>query len=271
MINGKKVIVVMPAYNAAKTLRRTFSEIPREIADRVILVDDASHDETVKVARELGITTFVHRENRGYGANQKTCYREALALGADIVVMLHPDYQYTPKLIHAMAGMIAYDVYDVVLGSRVLGKGALAGGMPLYKFISNRILTLIQNICLGRRLSEYHSGFRAFSKHALLTLPLEENQNGFVFDNEMLVQLVYFGYEVAEITCPARYFPEASSTDVKRSIWYGLGGLATTAKFLLTRCGIRRFPIFDRQGRRLAFPTSPGHPHVPELFERTHG
>ena len=252
MIHGKKIIVVMPAYNAAKTLRKTFAEIPIEVVDDVILVDDASRDETPQVARELGIRTIVHPENKGYGGNQKTCYREALSHGADVVVMLHPDYQYTPKLILAMSSMIAYGVYDVVLGSRVLGKGALAGGMPLYKFISNRFLTLAQNLCLGRRLSEYHTGFRAFSRKVLLTLPLEQNSDNFVFDNEMLVQLVHFGYEIAEITCPTRYFPEASSTNVKRSIVYGLGVLGTTAKFLLHRWGIRRYALFDPKGKKLA-------------------
>ncbi len=251
MINGKKVVVVMPAYNAARTLRQTFAEIPKDVVDDVILVDDASQDETAAVARELGIKTFVHRENRGYGGNQKTCYRQALALGADVVVMLHPDYQYTPKLIHAMSGMIAYDVYEVVLGSRVLGKGALAGGMPLYKYTANRFLTLTQNLCLGRKLSEYHTGYRAFSSKVLLTLPLGENSDDFVFDNEMLVQLVYHGYEIAEITCPTYYFPDASSINFRRSVIYGIGVLATTAKFLLARWGIRRAPIFDPDGKKL--------------------
>lgn len=241
----------MPAYNAAKTLRQTYDEIPKDIVDEIILVDDASQDETVAIAKTLGIKTFVHRQNRGYGGNQKTCYQQALKQGADIIIMLHPDYQYTPKLILAMSGMIACGLYEVVLGSRVLGKGAMAGGMPLYKFISNRFLTFVQNICLRRRLSEYHSGFRAFSKNVLVTLPLEENSDGFVFDNEMLVQLVYFGYEVAEVTCPARYFAEASSTNLQSSIIYGLGVLATTAKFLLTKFGIKQYPIFNPKGRRL--------------------
>ncbi len=262
MINGKKVVVVMPAYNAAKTLRQTYAEIPKDVVDDVILVDDASQDETAIVARELGIKTFVHRENRGYGGNQKTCYRQALGLGAEVVVMLHPDYQYTPKLIHAMSGMVAYGVYEVVLGSRVLGKGALAGGMPLYKYMANRFLTLVQNLCLGRKLSEYHTGYRAFSSKVLLTLPLEENSDDFVFDNEMLVQLVYNGYEIAEITCPTYYFPDASSINFRRSVTYGLGVLLTTAKFLLARWGIRRAPLFDPDGRKLYGQSdrcSPGH------------
>ncbi|MBM4134680.1 MAG: glycosyltransferase family 2 protein [Nitrospira sp.] len=254
MINGKKVVVVMPAYNAAKTLRQTFAEIPMDVVDDVILVDDASQDQTVSVAREIGIKTFVHRQNRGYGGNQKTCYRQALGLGADVVVMLHPDYQYTPKLILAMSAMIAFGVYEVVLGSRVLGKGALAGGMPLYKYVANRFLTLVQNLFLGRKLSEYHTGYRAFSSKVLLTLPLEENSDDFAFDNEMLVQLVYYGYEIAEITCPTKYFPDASSISFRRSVKYGLSVLMTTAKFVLAKWGIRRFPIFDPQGRTLADP-----------------
>ncbi len=252
MINGKKIVVVMPAYNAERTIRKTYDEIPLDVVDEVILVDDASRDNTAQVARELGIKTVIHPENRGYGGNQKTCYRTALEHDADIVVMVHPDYQYTPKLTQAMASMIAYGVYEAVLGSRVLGKGALAGGMPLHKYAANRVLTLAQNLCFGRKLSEYHTGYRAFSRKVLLELPLEENSDDFVFDNEMLVQLVYFGYEIAEITCPTLYFGEASSINLPRSIQYGIGVLDTTAKFLLHRAGIRRYPIFEESGRTLS-------------------
>ena len=241
----------MPAYNAAHTLQQTFQEIPKDVVDEVILVDDASQDETARMARAFGITTLVHPKNLGYGGNQKTCYRAALQAQADVVVMLHPDYQYDPRLVLAMSAMIAHGVYEAVLGSRVLGKGARSGGMPLYKFIANRVLTLIQNICLRRKLSEYHTGFRAFSRRVLLQLPLGENSNDFVFDNEMLVQLVSFDYEIAEITCPARYFPEASSTSLTQSIRYGLGVLSTTAKFLLNRWGIKPNRLFDPDGKKL--------------------
>jgi len=250
MLHGKKVVVVMPAYNAARTLRQTYTEIPRDIVDDILLVDDASRDETVKIAAELGIRYVVHDKNQGYGANQKTCYRQALAMGADVVVMLHADYQYTPRLIIAMAAMVASGVYHVVLGSRVLGRGALAGGMPLYKFVSNRTLTTIQNIAFGQRVSEYHTGYRAFSREVLMRLPLGELNDGFVFDNEILAQVRFFGYEIAEITCPAKYFEEASSTGVWRSTMYGFGVLNTTAKYLLQRCGAR-FRMFDPGGRKL--------------------
>ena len=253
MLNGKRIVVVMPAYNAARTLRRTYAEIPRDVVDDVLLVDDASHDETVAVAAELGIRYLVHETNQGYGANQKTCYRHALAMGADVVIMLHADYQYTPRLITAMAAMVASGVYDVVLGSRVLGRGALAGGMPVYKFLANRTLTLIQNLCLCQRITEYHTGYRAFSRDVLLQLPLEEISDGFVFDNEILVQLIFFGREISEITCPARYFEEASSTGFWRSTWYGLGVLRTTLRYLLTRTGLRTDPMFDPEGRRLHY------------------
>ncbi len=253
MLNGKRIVVVMPAYNAARTLRRTYAEIPRDVVDDVLLVDDASRDETVAIAAELGIRYLVHETNQGYGANQKTCYRHALAMGADVVIMLHADYQYTPRLITAMAAMITSGVYDVVLGSRVLGRGALAGGMPIYKFISNRVLTGIQNLCFRQRLTEYHTGYRAYSRDVLLRLPLEENSDGFVFDNEMIVQLVFFGYEIAEITCPAKYFEEASSTGLLRSTRYGLGVLTTTCRYLLERMGLRRFPMFDHEGRKLQY------------------
>jgi len=251
MLNGKQIAVVMPAYNAARTLRRTYGEIPQDVVDHVLLVDDASRDETVAIAAELGIRYLVHETNRGYGANQKTCYRHALAMGADVVVMLHADYQYTPRLITAMAAMVASGVYDVVLGSRVLGRGALAGGMPLYKFVANRTLTLIQNVCLWQRLTEYHTGYRAFSRQVLLTLPLEELSDGFVFDNEILVQCAFFGHEISEITCPAKYFEEASSTGFWRSTSYGLGVLRTTGRYLLARAGLRRHRMFDPAGRRL--------------------
>lgn len=240
----------MPAYNAAKTLRQTYEDIPHGIVDDVILVDDASRDETVSIAAELGIKTFIHRRNSGYGANQKTCYRQALEMGADIIVMLHPDYQYTPKLITAMAAMIASGLYPVVLGSRVLGHGALAGGMPLYKYVSNRILTLIQNLCLGQKLTEYHTGYRSFSREILLYLPLGENSDDFVFDNEMLAQLMYFGYEIAEITCPAKYFSGASSINFRRSVRYGLGVLATTVKYLRAKAGAS-IGLFNSNGRKL--------------------
>jgi glycosyltransferase involved in cell wall biosynthesis len=253
MLNGKVVVVVMPAYNAAKTLRRTYAEIPHEVVDGVLLVDDASSDDTVAIAAELGIRYLVHETNQGYGANQKTCYRHALAMGADVVVMLHADYQYDPRLIAAMAAMITSGVYDVVLASRLLGKGALAGGMPLYKFVSNRALTLFQNLCLRRRLTEYHTGYRAFSRNILRSLPLEELSDGFVFDNEILVQLVAFGYEIAEITCPAKYFKEASSTGFWRSTSYGLGVLRTTGRYLLDCSRLRKDRMFDPDGRKLQY------------------
>jgi len=252
MLNGKKIVVVMPAYNAAKTLRQTYSEIPHDVVDHVILVDDASQDATVAVAKELGITCVVHPVNAGYGANQKTCYRAAIEMGADVVVMVHPDYQYTPRLITAMAAMITSGVYHTVLGSRVLGRGALVGGMPLYKYVANRVLTLIQNLCLPQKLAEYHTGYRAYSREALLRLPLEENSNDFVFDNEMVVQLVYFGYEVAEITCPAKYFEDASSINFWRSTQYGFGVLRTTMRYVLARAGLRTHPMLSADGARLS-------------------
>lgn len=251
MLNGKKIIVVMPAYNAERTLRQTYDEIPRDIVDDVILVDDASRDRTVAIATELGIHCVVHPSNAGYGANQKTCYRRALELGADVVVMVHPDYQYTPKLITAMAAMITSGVYHAVLGSRVLGRGALAGGMPLYKFVANRVLTLIQNLCLAQKLTEYHTGYRAFSRDVLVRLPLEENSNDFVFDNEMIVQLVFFGYEVAEITCPAKYFEDASSINFRRSVRYGLEVLRTTLRYVLARAGVKSHPTLSSAGATL--------------------
>ena len=251
MLNGKKIIVVMPAYNAATTLRRTYAEIPMDIVDDVLVVDDCSSDGTVAAARELGLTTFIHKRNLGYGRNQKTCYREAVRRSSDIVVMLHADYQYSPKLIVAMASMIAYGEYDVVLGSRILGKGARQGGMPLYKYVSNRFLTAIQNILLAQKLSEYHTGFRAFSREVLESLPLEGNSDDFVFDNEMLAQVTYFGYRIGEVSCPTRYFPEASSISFRRSVTYGLGVLATCLKYRLQRLRLGTWPIFDGSGRVL--------------------
>jgi glycosyltransferase involved in cell wall biosynthesis len=247
LLNGKKIVIVMPAYNAARTLQQTYSEIPLDVVDDVLLVDDGSGDETVAVARELGLTTFLHKNNLGYGRNQKTCYREALRRAADVIIMVHPDYQYSPKLIVPMAGMIAYGEYDVVLGSRILGSGALEGGMPLYKYVSNRALTAIQNILLSYKLSEYHTGYRAFTREVLETLPLEENTDDFVFDNEMLAQVIYFGYRIGEISCPTRYFADASSINFRRSVRYGLGVLATSIKFRLQKMGLWQSRIFNER------------------------
>ncbi len=252
MIHGKRIVVVLPAYNAAKTLTQTYEELPHEIVDHVILVDDASQDETTSLARRLGITTYAHPQNLGYGGNQKTCYREALRAGADVVIMVHPDYQYTPALVTAMASMVAKGIYDTVLGSRMLGTSALKGGMPRYKYVANRILTLIENVALQRKLSEYHTGYRAFSKNVLETLPLEENSNDFVFDNEMLAQIVAFDFKIGEVSCPTRYFGEASSISFPRAVRYGLGVLLVCAKYRLHRWGLRRFRIFEPEGRRLA-------------------
>lgn len=252
MLNGQKIVVVMPAYNAAKTLSKTVAEIPREIVDEILLVDDASADETVELARRMDLTVFLHEKNFGYGRNQKTCYREALRRGADIVVMVHPDYQYSPHLIVPMAGMIAYGEYDAVLGSRILGKGALTGGMPLYKYVANRFLTFAQNILISQKLSEFHTGFRAFRSEVLENLPLEENSDDFVFDNEMIAQTVFFNYRVGEISCPTRYFEEASSINFSRSVKYGLGVLATSAKFRLHRLGLLKTPLFRDRGRKLS-------------------
>jgi glycosyltransferase involved in cell wall biosynthesis len=246
MLNGKKIVVVMPAYNAEKTLEKTYSEIPFEIVDDVVLVDDASRDRTSEVARSMGIKTIVHEKNLGYGGNQKSCYRAALELGADIVIMVHPDYQYTPKLIPAMAAMLAYGEFDAVLASRILGVGALQGGMPLYKYISNRFLTLIENLLLGHKLSEYHTGYRAFSREILEQLPLAANSNDFVFDNQMLAQIVWFGYRIGELSCPTKYFEEASSINFRRSVVYGLGVLKTAAQFRLQKWGLSSSPIFKR-------------------------
>ena len=234
----------MPAYNAEKTLRQTYNELPHEYIDEIILVDDASQDRTAEMSSELGIRTIIHRENMGYGANQKTCYQEALRLGADIVVMIHPDYQYSPKLVTAMASMVASGHYDVVLGSRILGGKTLAGGMPLYKYIANRFLTLVENLALGVKLSEFHTGYRAFSRRVLETLPLEKNSDNFVFDNEMLAQAVYFGFKIGEISCPTKYFRDASSINFSRSVIYGLGVLGTSLRFMLHRASLWKFGIF---------------------------
>jgi glycosyltransferase involved in cell wall biosynthesis len=250
MINGKRIAVVMPAYNAEKTLEKTVQELS-DVVDIKILVDDSSKDRTAEVSRNLGVRTFVHDANYGYGRNQQTCYREALAAGADIVVMVHPDYQYTPSLVPAMAGMVASGVYDMVLGSRILGAGALKGGMPVYKYIANRLLTAFQNIFLGVKLSEYHTGFRAFSRELLETLPLLENSDDFVFDNQMIAQAVMFGFKIGEISCPTKYFEEASSINFKRSVEYGFGVLATTARFVAHKSGIFHSPVFDTTGRKV--------------------
>ncbi|TLM65276.1 MAG: glycosyltransferase family 2 protein [Deltaproteobacteria bacterium] len=244
MIHGKRICVVLPAYNAEKTLRQTVEEIPRDYIDDLVLVDDASSDDTAALARALGIHTIVHPCNLGYGGNQKTCYREALARGADIVIMLHPDYQYTPKLLVAMGSLIAAGQYDVVLGSRILSEGALKGGMPFYKYVSNRFLTLVQNLLLRKKLSEYHTGYRAFSREVLESLPLERNSDDFIFDNQMLAQAIWCGYRIGEISCPTKYFPEASSINLRRSIVYGLGVLAVSVQFRLGRLGLWRAKIF---------------------------
>jgi len=252
MLYGKRVVVVMPAYNAEKTLEHTWAEVPHEYVDTVILVDDGSKDETVSLSRHLGLHTLVHEVNRGYGGNQKTCYQEALRHNADIVVMVHPDYQYSPKLIVSLAAMVASGHYDLVLGSRIIGGGAIGGGMPRYKYVANRILTLVQNICLGAKLSEYHTGFRAFSAEILRALPLNENSNDFIFDNEMIAQALYLGYRVGEISCPTRYLPETSSITFARSVKYGFGVLAVTMKFLAARWGLGQPAIFSILGRRLS-------------------
>ncbi len=251
MLAGKKVLVVMPAYNAEHTLEPTFKDIPFDVVDEVLLVDDASHDETVAVARRLGIRCFLHERNMGYGRNQKTCYTEALKSGADIVVMVHPDYQYSPKIIPALAGLVASGEYEVAIGSRILGGKACQGGMPAYKYIFNRLLTLFQNLLLGAKLSEYHTGFRAFSRQVLETLPLWENSDDFVFDNEMLAQAMYFGFPIGEVSCPTRYFPEASSINFPRSVKYGLGVLVTSVKFFLQKRGWAQCRIYSPHGRGL--------------------
>jgi len=245
MIHEKKVVVVMPAYHAGRTLELTYKDIPFDVVDDVVLVDDCSSDDTVKKAAQLGIKNIViHEENKGYGGNQKSCYREAIKLGAHIVVMVHPDYQYAPKLITAMASMIASGEYDVVLGSRILGTGALKGGMPLYKYIANRFLTLVENILLGHKLSEYHTGYRAFSREILENLPLDKNGDDFVFDNQMLAQAIFFNYRIGEISCPTKYFADASSISFKRSVIYGMGVLETALKFRFQKMGFKKYPLF---------------------------
>jgi glycosyltransferase involved in cell wall biosynthesis len=247
MINDKKIVVVLPAYNAAQTLEMTYREIPFDMVDEVILVDDYSKDETSQVAATLGIRHIIrHDDNKGYGGNQKTCYRKALELGADIVVMLHPDYQYTPKLLPSMCYLIANDVYKVVLGSRILGKGAIKGGMPRYKYIANRFLTLFQNILMHQKLSEYHTGYRAFSKEVLEAINYEQNSDDFVFDNQMLAQIFYAGYEIAEITCPTKYFDEASSINIRRSIEYGFGVLSVSLAYFLQKLGLIKCKLFAK-------------------------
>jgi len=248
MIDNKTITVVLPAYNAEKTLEKTFREIPVDIVDHIILVDDRSRDNTVNLARELGIGhVILHKENKGYGGNQKTCYDKALELNSDIVVMLHPDYQYSPRLIHSMCYLISNGVYEVVLGSRILGKGALKGGMPVYKYIANRFLTLVQNILMNQKLSEYHTGYRAFSANVLRKVNYSLNSDDFVFDNQMLAQICYAGYEVAEITCPTRYFDEASSINVMRSIKYGIGVLGVSISYFLQKSGLFKFRIFSEK------------------------
>jgi len=246
MFDGKKIIVVLPAYNAELTLRQTFEEIPMEFVDVILLVDDHSSDATVALSHELGIKTYLHPSNLGYGANQKTCYREALRMGADIILMLHPDYQYSPKLIPSMISLVGSGQYDLVLGSRILGVGALAGGMPHYKYIANRILTFIQNILLHHKLSEYHTGYRSYSRQFMTSIPFEDNSDDFIFDNQILAQAIYSGFQIGEISCPTKYFEEASSIKFSDSIVYGLGVLATSVKFLLNKWGIIRSPIFRK-------------------------
>ncbi len=248
MIHNKKITVVLPAYNAAKTLEKTYSEIPFDIVDEVILVDDRSKDNTVEVAKKLGIRhIIVHDINKGYGGNQKSCYNKALEINSDVVVMLHPDYQYSPKLIHSMCYLIANDVYEVVFGSRILGKGALKGGMPVYKYFANRMLTLTQNILMNQKLSEYHTGFRAFSGNVLKKIDYNANSDDFVFDNQMIAQIFYAGFEIAEITCPTKYFDDASSINFRRSSIYGIGVLKTSLSYFLHKMGLVRFKIFQNQ------------------------
>ena len=245
MLNNKKIAVVLPAYNAASTLEQTYAEIPLDLVDEVILVDDASLDTTMEVARRIGIKNIVrHQQNRGYGGNQKTCYDTALSLGADIVIMLHPDYQYTPRLIPAIASIIANGLYQVVLGSRILGRGARSGGMPLYKYVSNRMLTFAQNLLMRQKLSEYHTGYRAFSREVLERINYHANSEDFVFDNEMLAQIFYAGYDIAEVTCPTKYFKEASSINFRRSCKYGFGCLSVGSQFRLAKMGLMKPKLF---------------------------
>jgi glycosyltransferase involved in cell wall biosynthesis len=260
MIEGRKVAVVLPAYNAAKTLRQTVAEIPRDIVDDVILTDDCSRDETIAVAEELGLHVVTHDRNRGYGGNQKSCYTAALARGADIVVMLHPDYQYSPRLVRAMASMIASGHYDAVFASRILGRGALVGGMPVYKYVFNRMLTLVQNILMQQKLSEYHTGYRAWNREVLERLPLLSCSDDFVFDNQMIAQAAWFGFQLGEISCPTKYFPEASSINFRRSCTYGLGVLKTSVEYRLAKWGVRASRLFGAEDALRLAPT----PAVPQ-------
>lgn len=250
MILGKKIVIVLPAYNAAKTIEQTFSEIPFDIVDDVVLVDDKSNDNTPEIAASLNIKHIVvHEQNKGYGGNQKTCYNKAKELGADIIIMVHPDYQYTPKLIHSMAYLIAHDIYPVVFGSRILGKGALKGGMPWYKYYANRILTLYQNLLLNQKLSEYHTGYRAFSGRVLDSIDYERNSDDFIFDNQMIAQIFYHGFEIAEITCPTKYFKDASSISVRRSIHYGLGVIRISILYRLAKWKLYKWKIVTGKTR----------------------
>ncbi len=247
MINGKKVVVVLPAYNAALTLKKTYDEIPFDLVDDVVLVDDHSKDNTSEIGRQIGIKHVIrHEKNKGYGGNQKTCYDTALSLGADIVIMLHPDYQYTPKLIQSLAYLIANDLYPVAFGSRILGKGALKGGMPLYKYVFNRMLTFTQNVLINQKLSEYHTGYRAFSGEVLKNINYHANSDDFVFDNQMISQIFYAGYDIAEVTCPTKYFPEASSINFRRSTKYGLGVLGVSITHFLNRIGLMKSAIYKK-------------------------
>ena len=263
MINHKRIAVVMPAYNAEKTLAATVGELP-DLVDIRVLVDDHSRDQTAQLARKLGLLVFEHDRNYGYGRNQQTCYREALAAGADVVIMLHPDYQYTPLLITAMASMVSYDVYDVVLASRIIGGRALRGGMPIYKYVANRLLTAFENLFLRVKLSEYHTGYRAFSRKVLTELPLLENSDDFVFDNQMLAQCVHFGFRIGEVSCPTKYFEDASSINFRRSVKYGLEVVATTLQFAMQRAGLLNLPRFSPLGRKLQ-STSQGTYYVPRI------
>jgi len=251
MLDGKKIIVVMPAYNAEQTIERTYLDIPKGLVDEVLVVDDHSRDKTVEVCRELGLQVFVHEDNRGYGANQKTCYKEALKRGADIVIMLHPDYQYPPKLINAMASLVASGMFDVVLGSRILGGFALEGGMPVYKYISNRLLTFFENMFSGAKLSEYHTGYRAFSRQVLLNLPLLEDSDDFIFDNQVLAQAIRFNYKIGELTAPSRYTKDSSSISLRRSIVYGFGVIGTTLALFLERLNLAKSRIFNPNGHKI--------------------
>ena len=247
MLNNKKIVVIMPAYNAEKTLIKTYNEIPKDIVDEIILTDDASTDNTVEITKKLNIKTVVHETNKGYGANQKTCYDYALKENPDIIIMLHPDYQYTPKLIYAMASLIVVGEYDVVLASRVLGRGALKGGMPVYKYIANRLLTFFQNLVLGYKLTEYHTGYRAYSSEVLKKIPYKKNSDDFIFDNEILIQIIYHGFNIAEISCPTKYFPEASSINFRRSVKYGLGIVFNCLKYILHKMKIRKFNLLSEE------------------------